>query len=559
MATGFEYRPFYAPSVPTLGNKPSDSDVNYFKTLSAAVESMMLGKRNPQWNDELELQEARSLSFTTPLTGLQGSINDRTAHRFPLADINQPRDPMAVLQTAFRYAYESPFVAKMARVKSEFTWSALDHRTKNSTVKDFYTRQVINLSLNLRVLEILWYMYAIGIVPIWWGGEESRAVEFIEILDPRMCHVEYNYGKARLFLKIDARMENAVRDPDGKLDIRNRLRYEAMPNYWKEQILHGYVTFNDATPLSGKGTYIELMPGSYAVVENRFSRLSRSMGGLDGLPTQPAFEALQRYRLLSAGDYAAAWNLKNMITLISEGDPKAEGKDWKPATTERLTMLQGLFQKPDSNYTVYCDPTTNIRFMVPPVEKIFGTQKFQQTEKEIKEILGLPSYMWISEQGSNYSNAVNETKLLKQECSMVWMILTEQFFRPLYARLRQSAARPGFKDSEIVYPRFNSLPLEDSVTFLKDRADLYSRGALSVQSLQELAGLDPEWELAQQKESHSKYGDPSSKDMSIYSPLWEPSQGKMSPMRDKGGNPDESQDGNQDAQSVPRSPRAKGD
>lgn len=522
--------------VPGLGDQPSPQEVSYYQGFSQVLARAQLpSNRNPFWNDDIELNIARSLSYIQPITPIQGALNDRIAHRFPLADLNKPRDSVAVLQTAIRYAYENPFVAKAAKIKSDFTTLGMTLRTHNSKVMEFYLDEVDRLNMKILLRHIVWHLYAIGICPIWWGGEEDRRITNIEILDPRMCHVEYNFGRARLYLKIDEKMRQAVADPEGRVDIRNRARFQAMPKYWVRQIQE-QKNIGD-----GKG-FIELQEGSYTVVENRYTALNRIVGELDGLPIQPAFDALQRYRLLQAGDFAVAWNLKNMITLISEGDPKAEGGSWKPVSTARLSALQSQFQRPDSSFVVYCDPTTKVEYVIPPIEA-FDTAKYQQPEKEIKEVLNIPSFMWISEGAGTYANAINEIKGMRLEIMGIREILDEQFFKPFFRRLRAQVARPGFKESDIVYPTYSYTSLQDDATYLKNVSDLYGRGAVSLQTLQLANDLDPEYEMEQKQIEFDKWGptkDEAILNDTIARPLFEANQGNMQVQDKLGGAPESS-------------------
>ena len=573
--------PDYIPSlqIPTLGSQElSTEDIDFIdsrKSLSDAINGALLGKRNPFWNDEAELANMRSLGYTMPMTSFNGQINDRIARRFPLSDLNNPRDSISVLQTAIRYYYENPFVAKAVRDKSGFIVDGFQHKTHNSTVKNFYDSECDRLGMVMKLNNIVKALVGVGIVPIWWGGEETKTVEHIEVLDPRMCHIEYNYGSPILFLKIDDKMKAAVADPEGVLDIRNRLRFQSMPRYWVAQI-------QDQTrqnPLAQQG-FIQLAPGSYTVIENRTSAWNRSANALDGLPLQPIFESLQRYRLLSAADFATAWNLKNMITLISEGDPKLTGaKEWVPISSARLANLQATFQRADTNFVAYVDPTTKVEFVIPPVDKIFGVQKYAQTEKEIKENLNLPSFMWVSETGGNYADSMAQLILLRMEVHYVREILWHQFFHPLYTRLRQGKSRPGFQQSDIPRPWFSTHNLQDATLWFQTAKDAYGVGAVSLETLDEVYGLNFEYEMAQKKleQARLEQADPvTGQPDTIARPLFNPSTGQstgpkpqtpaepkpdvgvgagnQNPLRDRGGNPgkNETQNG---PSAGPRNPR----
>jgi hypothetical protein len=520
------------------------------------------------WDDETELATMaavnpaslasveRALSFSAlPFSGGSG-INPRFAKKYPVADLNIPRDPVAVLQVAYKYCYENPFVAKALRVKTDFLCKDFHHQTHNETVKEFYDDRAIDLRLRTVLPKIGWNLFGVGVCPIWWGGEEGGQIQFIKVLDPRTCHIIHPFGKPKLFLKIDQSMIDAVRDPMGSKDIANKIQYDSMPRYWIDQI-----EAHLAKGGIGQGL-IELQEGSYTVVENSYAPMSRSVGSLDGIPLQPAFDALQRYRLLAAGDFAIAWNVKNMITLISEGDPKLEGKDYKPMDDTRMALLEAKFGAPDQSLQVVCDPTTQIRYVVPPIE-VFDPKKYMQVEKEIKEVLNLPSFMWQNDGKGTYGAAMAEIKMLREEIDAVRVMLQEQFFRPLYKRLRKGAGRsPGFKEKDIVLPTFDNNSLRDDAIWLSAMADLYSRGVLSAETLADTFGLNFEYEVQQKKDEHEDLGNTSTgqpgepMNNTPMRPLYEPSQGNLNPVREKGGN--EASPGSEPSSGTARNPRKSG-
>lgn len=544
--------------IPSLGDQPDARDLSRVIAVRETMGRAQLGEANPMWNDQLEMMQARALGYLTAIPGVQGNLNDRIAKRFPLQDMNMPRDSVAVLQAAIRYCYENPFVAKATRIKADFTVQGFKHKTHNTTVETFLDNADDRLNMKLVLRRIYWMYYGIGLVPIWWGGEDGGPITFIEVIDPRMVHIEYNFGKATMYLKIDEKMKQAVADPNGEIDIRNRARFRAMPSYWIPQIRRSMEYNRSNNYIMG---LIELQEGSYAIIENRYSQINRTVGGVDGIPLQPAFHALQRYQLLSAGDFAVAWNLKNMVTLISEGDPKSESGRWTPITTERLSQLQAQFQRPDSSFTVYCDPTTKVEFVFPPVE-IFDVEKYIQPEKEIKEVLNLPSFMWATDEtGASFGNSVTELKLLRTEVQSAREVVGESFFKPFYERLRQGS-RP-FNKKDTVLPSYNETTLQDDASWFQAVTGLYGQGGCSMQFLQEQFGIDVEYEREQMKFEHKQFGNQSSgkpgeqMNDTIYSPLFEPSQGNMNPIRDKGGNPSTS-NASAKPSSSSRSPRKDG-
>lgn len=528
----------------------SNEEIFLYEKLFSAVATATLsnGKDNPLWSDPVELAAMRELGFTAPYAaGPSVTINERFSKRHPVSDLNIPRDPVAIMQTALRYCYDNPFVAKALRVKTDFVIKNFSHKTNNQTVKDFYDKEAFRLDLFTRSREICWMAFGVGIVPIYWGGEETGRIDFVEILDPRLVKIQRVMGKYKLYLKIDQSMIDAARDPQGKINIENKARWESMPKYWRTAILE-----HINTGRAGQ-SYIELKDGSYTVLQNRYCPVNRIANSIDGIPLQPAFDALQRYRLLAAGDFAVAWNVKNMITLISEGDPKLDVKSYAPADNSRLAALQAKFQQPDYQLTVYCDPTTEIRYVVPPIE-VFDPKKYQQVEKELKELLNLPAFMWMDSQSGSYSAASAELKLLREEVDAMRMTLRVQFYMPLYSRLRQAASKPGFAEKAIELPSFDNNSLRDDQIWLPALGDLYTRGGCSLSSYCEAHGLDFDYEMKKLEEEHKQLKSNVSQRINptIAQPLHEPNQGNTDPNRDKGGN-------SGSKSPSPRSPRSKGE
>lgn len=498
-----------------------------------AFSTWITGKNNPMWNDQDELAVIKLLGFTTPSAPVGNTnINDRFSKRYPVADLNIPRNPSAMIQLSMRYGLENAFVSKASKVKTDFICKDFQHKTHKSSAKDFYDNYARSLMLKTKLRSIVWFLEIVGLAPIYWGGEDGGPIQFVQVLNPLSCEYLEILGKQKLFLKITQAMVDAVRDPMGERSPMNKLQYDSMPAYWVKRIQEIIKSGN----LIGT---IELQEGSYAVVDARYTSCNMSSSTLDGVPLQAAFDALQRYRLLAAGDFAVAWNIKHMVTIISEGDPKIDPSHYTPLDDVRMQKLEAIFLSPDYSQTVFADPTTNIRFFVPPME-VFGTEKYRQPEKEIKEVMNLPSFMWHTEGNGTFGAAIAEMKLLIQEVDSIRMLLEEQFFYPLYNRLRAGASRPKFAQADICLPVFDKSSLMEDALRLQNMGELNTSGAVSLYTLMENSGLDPEWELEQKALEHAKYGNTSPDAMilnnTIASPLWEPSQGQTVP-KDKGGNP----------------------
>lgn len=512
-------------AIPTVGDQPykplSEADSLFFDGIKKAINASQIGVANPLWNDDVELGVMKAIGFTSIPVNNAIPINERFARRHPVSDLNIPRDPIAVMQVALRYVYENPFVAKAVRVKTDFTCKDFQHKTHNSTAKNFYDDLAIDLDLRYVIRQIVWMLYGVGVAPIWWGGEDGGQIKQIYVIDPRSCHIQDMFGKKKLWLRIDQQMIDAVRDPKGEKNPVNKALYDLMPDYWIEQIKQQID--------KGHAGLIELADGSYTVIENRYAPISRMVNSLDGIPLQPAFDALQRYRLLAAGDFAVAWNVKNMITKISEGDPAAEKQNYRPPDTSRLLNLQKAFASPDYSLQVFCDPTTKIEYITPPLD-VFKQEKYKQVEKEIKTCLNLPDFMWENSE-VNYAGATAQLMLLREEVDGIRMLLQEKFFRPLYKRLRTGASKPGFAGKDIVLPTFDKNSLRDDSIWLQSTGEVYGQGGMSLRSYMEVYGLDYDYEMEELKKEHKELNtNLGERDNSTHAqPIFEPSQGNQNP------------------------------
>ncbi len=561
-------------NIPSIGNSPlsydeltqKDLQTRVFKTLGKHI----TGGNNPFWNDDEELllmaqagmtsmastQRLMSSSFSAIPSG-NANINDRFSKRHTVADLNIPRNPTAVIQLSLRYACENPFVNKAANVKTNFTCKDFKHKTHKTSAKNFYDDYAIKLHLYTQLPKIVWSLYTIGFAPIYWGGEDGGSIEYMQVLPPTAVHLEEILGRQKLYLKIDAKMIEAVKDPTGQKDIRNKALYESMPSYWIKQITAAL----DKKGIASATAMIELQEGSYAVPQNRYLPTARARNTLDGVPLQAAFDALQRYRLLSAGDFAVSWGIKNMITLISEGDPKIDAKNYVPMDQVRMNKLMTTFLNPDYELKVFCDPTTNIRYFVPPLE-VFNPVKYAQVEKEIKSVMGLPSAFWSLDGAGTFGASSFEMEMLQAEIDWIRLVLREEFFRPLYTRLRAGATRPGFAEKDIPLPEFDKRGLKDNVQMMQADLQMYNVGALSIETLLEDSDHDPQYEVLQKIKEHKEIGNTSTEGVQLNNtpmrPIWEGSQGSLV-QKEKGGRP--SKPGGNPADknaNSPRRPRASG-
>jgi hypothetical protein len=217
--------------------------------------------------------------------------------------------------------------------------------------------------------------------------------------------------------------------------------------------------------------------------------------------------------MLMAGDFATAFLMKNIIALVSVGDPKNE-PDYSPPDQTELLKLQMTFQNPQQAMWAFVDPTVQIRFATPDKDAL-DNAKYNEYKEALKNLL--PSPFWYHDSGSSFADATVEMQALEEEATACQNDFNDQFWLPIHERAAQG--RPRIASKNIKPPKYDRSALIDRVSDLKSKSELYANGGLSVDSLMRANGIDPEVERAKliAEKADVKKG--------IYMPAFEQKQG----------------------------------
>lgn len=434
-----------------------------------------------------------------------------------------PMGQTATINNALRCARENVFVGKAMRLKTDFTCKGLRNATADDTVNSFLDNVIRKLTLRKIYRNAVWLYYTAGLVPILFP-EPDQSMSFAQIIDPRFVKVQEWYGKKFMYLKPDRRMIDAVNDKNGTSSIFNRDYYNAMPASWRKQI----ADYQKANPLQRKNFaddfYIRLTPGSYTVIQNRDGgQFSVTPESWDGCPLQPYFSACEQYRMLMQGDFASAFLAKNLIALVSIGDPKAEGAGYLRPDDTVLSSLQGAFQNANDAMWVYGDPTINVRYITPETDT-FSSDKYDEARSLLRELL--PSCFWYGEDGS-FANSQTSMKFLQEEVDACNQAFDEDFWRPIFERASDANTRVA--KGKAKPPLHDHNALKDDFQYLQAQSGLYSNGGLDLRTLVELHGHDWEGVVARLKEQQAlvKKG--------VLVPAYEGKQGIVTGIYEKNG------------------------
>ena len=462
---------------------------------------------------EIAAQFAQPLVGSSPM-GLGFTFGDtfkrtqQSAQEFQL-----PFGQVDVIDRSLRFAFENVFIGKALRLKTNFSVKGLSNAGPNAQANDFFDEAHARLKLQRTYRQAMWLYYTAGLVPII-KSKKGEPLNYVEIVDPRMVVVERMFGKTAMFLRPDTRMLNAMRDPHGTNDPRNKVYYDAIPNRWKTQL---NTLMRDMG--GNKAILLKLDPDEFIVLENRYTPVEMRHASWDGAPLQHYFAAAERYRMLCAGDFAAAFLAKNLIALVSVGSPEHEKDHYQRPDDKALADLQAAFQNPNSAQWSYVDPTVNIRYITPD-PAVFSSEKYKEVLEELKNIL--PAPFWYSDGNGAFASATVQLKELQEECDAANNDFDTNFWPEIHSSLIAAgggqADRISKKDAKRA-PTHDRNSLKDDGAYLTGMNNMYANGGLSVDTMMRANGIDPEVEKQKLKDQQAdvKSG--------LYMPAFEQKQG----------------------------------
>jgi hypothetical protein len=396
-------------------------------------------------------------------------------------EFSMPSGQADNVSTALKCAFENAYISKAMRLKTLFTTKGVSNTTSSDSTNEFLDGVHRKLLLPQLFRMGVWMYYTCGITAFLMP-EPGQPLEWMEILDPRMIRTQRAYGKTTMYIVADQKMKAAMADPEGRNDPRHRDYWNAMPSDWKKQLT------DSARRQTMQGeTLIRPKDGSYIVIENRMNAVDRLAGGFDGTPLQAYFPAAEQYRMLMAGQFSSAFLAKNILALVSVGDPKAEGDLYVRPDAQVLAGLQSTFQNPQKAMWIYGDPTLNVRYITPGPEA-FDSKVFAEPKEVLKQLL--PSPLWFSEGGGAFAAATVEMQALEEEAVSCQNDFDDLFWRPIHERAADGRARIAKKD--IKPPTYDRSALRDRVQDLKVKNELYSNGGLDIGTLIAEHGYDHE-------------------------------------------------------------------
>jgi len=418
-------------------------------------------------------------TYAETISNVPGVYNERFAKRNPISDLNIPKDIMGIFTLSMRYAEDHYIVNRCIKIKKNFATREMTLLGKDTT-RTYYEALFRKLRMRQLLSQVFRYYWITGRVVIYWGS--ARPIEGLCMLDPRYIIVRRFLTKCNVFLRPKPRWVSILQERQDSPEFR--FLKQNLPSYW--------------IPFIMRNEEIPLKDDEFALIENDLSLFnvrSNDEYAVHGSPLSAAFRPLQIASMLMAGDFSVAWMIKNLVALISIGDPKNE-KEYTPPDQTALQKLATAFIRPEYAMNAFVDPTVNIRYITPD-PNLFDNKKYLQVTTEIEYVLGVPG-CFTTGTGDFASNSMS-LKPFREDIQVGRQDVMEQFFWKFLPIAREgvSTRKTGNDDPEI---EWDNDCLKDDKIIQDELNGKWDRGAISNRSLLEGKARDFDTELERKKD-----------------------------------------------------------
>jgi hypothetical protein len=427
-------------------------------------------------------------------------------------EFSMPVGQVPNMEMALRFACENAFIGKALRFKTQLVTAGVKNSTSSDKANSFFDQVHRELGLLEIYRMAVWLYQTVGMAPILLP-EKDKPLDWVQILDPRMVRTMRSYGKNFMYVVIDRKMLMAYNDKNGTTDIRNKDYWDSLPKSWQRQ-LEAKANNDPSRKLTWTGgeEVIKLEDGSYLCLQNRYNPVDRKPDSFDGIPLQPYFPAATQYRMGMAAQFAASFLAKNLIALVSVGDPAAEKDNYVRPDDGVLTGYRNIFNNPNQAQWIFGDPTMNVRYITPDKDA-WSSEQLSESKEQLKNLL--PSAFWYNEGGGSFAAATVEMKSLTQEIDATNDDFDRNFWLPIHERAAEGRV---IAKKHQKAPAHDRDALKDEAIDLQNKTNAYNNGALDVFSLMEAHGYDPDTVMERLRQQKALAGE------KIFMPAFEQKQ-----------------------------------
>lgn len=387
----------------------------------------------------------------------------------------------SILKQARKYYKTNDMIQWLTDRRAELTSDGFHLHLSDPDVVDRYADLNRRVNMDAIADDLARDLFTYDSALLVWQMDEDR-IKWCQTIDPADIDYQYAFGSEQIWVTVPkAMLEKKADDAKRAKKKKRRARYEP------------------SISVSAGTKRINLIDQE-GVSWILFSRGRKGLALLPVPKMVAIFEILNLRTALMRGDFSVAYLIKNLITLITDGDkgsatrpPQKLSKKLKQQILKEFTSGTGSAGKA---MIVVGNATMDIKHIIPDMT-VFDPKKYTGTEAWIMRWAGIGLQIAEGKGGSWSSGHIN-VSALKTQCRQVRKIIKRglEFFYNHDDIRRAAKVAPDAEGPAVV---FNENSFKDPAQLLDEVTGLYESGLLSFEtSLSELQ-RHPEVELARKK------------------------------------------------------------
>ncbi len=268
--------------------------------------------------------------------------------------------------------------------------------------------------------------------------------------------------------------------------------------------------------------------GEYWILKSRGPKFV----GLRSPSMKSIFADIQLREMLVAGDWSTAYFTKNFITLVTMGESIKQGPN---AGTRKLypdkkdmDAVQAQFKRIGTTMRLYGNHTLNVKYIYPD-QNVLGNEKYAGVERRIMRWTRVPDAM-ITGEGDGYAQSTLAKRSFEAQGERCREDIADVFGQLFDHPSIQDDPTLNIPSKSTVKVTFNRQVLKDPKQVLDEISFMNDAGWMDVETGLEDMGRD--YQEIKERKAQDK------EDKELWQPVFEPSQGMMTPGKDpEGGRP----------------------
>jgi len=415
-----------------------------------------------------------------------------------------------------------PIFRNAIEVAVEFSNTSLHLKTDNKTVKRFFEEWFYAIQINklkeewfreyYRSGNVFLYKFSgkfgpkqfVGLQQIFGSAPKENTLPIrYSLLNPVNIFVQSGLTFPYTYVRLLSTFEiERLKHP---LTPQDKQVFDQLPKYVKDQIKQA-----NNFPL---GLYIPVEPERLRFAfykKQSYEPLATPMG-------YPVLPYIEWKLTLQKMDKSLAREIEQAILLVTTGEGPNEWNGGNGINQNNIARLQNLLNNQTISRALVADYTTKAQWLIPPIEKILGPEKYQIVNEDIKE--GLQSILLDAGKDAKFATAQIKAKIFIQRLEEGQRVFLHDFLLP---EIRFICENMGFRNLPEV--EFEKINLQDETTMARVYTQMSQLGLLTPNELVnalETGVLPSPDEMAEDQTAYK-----AARDKGLYQPLAPAQQGE---------------------------------